>query len=964
MQDLAELKMQDVDVDANSEEAHKGPISLPSNEPQHVTIDFSDITSRYQDISPLGCGADALIFSAVDQQCRRRLAVKKVSLKKCHSSNLLKRLFREIRILRRLDHENVVRIYHTLVSARTRDFGSPLHLKNGSRQTSKLNTPSQPPLDAVYIGMELMDTDLQNVLQHRSLSPHYTRLFLYQLLRGLKYIHSANVLHRDITPSNVFLNIDTLMVKIGDFGVARVFDTDYDHTGHLSMTSTTTKYQAPELLLHPRHYSKAVDIWAAGCVFAEMLSGKPLFSGENASEQIDQILNSISVTEANWKSVAISVCKDNRCCPDPDAYGIRDNGGQPSLPLHDLLPNASPMAINLLRQMLTFDPEDRITATDALMHPYLSSYAQSGDEPSCGRPFRIEDELDDFTVSKYQELLRSDASNAPSLVSDESVIVETSTEDSTAAMRKPYSTDSCKNLLTLVQSSDPSNGSLHSGAVTMSESEARTMACDFDYGVQITDGSVNRERMCLDFLPIRSNSACFDPYKWDAPNSETRPINQAKATSEIAYHKTPNHDGNHSDHGYHSSYCSSNLSHGKLLPHSMWSFSSPDVSIDHERTVSIHRASTPDLGEAMSPGALDADELQSDSRNSPNLCSDDKVDHFEGSGRRRHKDDAPRHHQSYGHHHYHHHHHHHHHHGHHHHHKHHRHSSRHGNSSQQQQHSNSNEGDSSNTSSNTSSNGSSRCLQRRCVVNDTVPEAAEESAVGEVSKQEATLDSQFTQNDKEPTEFGAEKKSSKCSLRNKHDKSEKQVNTEKPKADTTADSGFQDVKSNNVYEAASDTQLVTKSSKSAHKSAKNGFLKFGSNPGASEYLDTSVSQVKVTGASRTRTRSDGSQIKRSERLVSTIQHGLNQFCFGLMKKSSSQSSDCSSGFCQPMKLIERIRTSSADRTILDQISESMTDKNLQIDPDIFEQFSCPPAKCSSGGEKPRNIPRNRVECPF
>ena len=80
MQDLAELKMQDVDVDANSEEAHKGPISLPSNEPQHVTIDFSDITSRYQDISPLGCGADALIFSAVDQQCRRRLAVKKVTL--------------------------------------------------------------------------------------------------------------------------------------------------------------------------------------------------------------------------------------------------------------------------------------------------------------------------------------------------------------------------------------------------------------------------------------------------------------------------------------------------------------------------------------------------------------------------------------------------------------------------------------------------------------------------------------------------------------------------------------------------------------------------------------------------------------------------------------------------------------------------------------------------------------------
>lgn len=125
-----------------------------------------------------------------------------------------------------------------------------------------------------------METDLYKLLKTQTLSNDHICYFLYQILRGLKYIHSANVLHRDLKPSNLLLNT-TCDLKICDFGLARVADPDHDHTGFLTEYVATRWYRAPEIMLNSKGYTKSIDIWSVGCILAEMISNKPIFPGKH-----------------------------------------------------------------------------------------------------------------------------------------------------------------------------------------------------------------------------------------------------------------------------------------------------------------------------------------------------------------------------------------------------------------------------------------------------------------------------------------------------------------------------------------------------------------------------------------------------------------------------------------------------------------------------------------------------------
>ncbi|VDL95959.1 unnamed protein product [Schistocephalus solidus] len=132
----------------------------------------------------------------------------------------------------------------------------------------------------VYIVQTLMDTDLCKLLKAQRLANDHICYFLYQILRGLKYIHSANVLHRDLKPSNLLINANCDL-KICDFGLARMNDPEHDHNGILTEYVATRWYRAPEIMLNSKGYTRSIDVWSVGCIFAEMFDSRPLFPGKH-----------------------------------------------------------------------------------------------------------------------------------------------------------------------------------------------------------------------------------------------------------------------------------------------------------------------------------------------------------------------------------------------------------------------------------------------------------------------------------------------------------------------------------------------------------------------------------------------------------------------------------------------------------------------------------------------------------
>ena len=188
---------------------------------------------QYTPVKPIGKGAYGVVCSARNSETDERIAIKKIG---SAFDNLIdaKRTLREIKLLRHLRHENIIQI---------KDIFAP-----ASRTT----------YNDVYIVYELMDTDLHQIIRSsQPLSDDHCQYFIYQVLRGLKYIHSANVLHRDLKPSNLLLNANCDL-KICDFGLART------NTEKEFMTEyvVTRWYRAPELLLSCSEYTAAIDIWS------------------------------------------------------------------------------------------------------------------------------------------------------------------------------------------------------------------------------------------------------------------------------------------------------------------------------------------------------------------------------------------------------------------------------------------------------------------------------------------------------------------------------------------------------------------------------------------------------------------------------------------------------------------------------------------------------------------------------
>ena len=173
-----------------------------------------DLGSRFSNVQVIGYGSSGLVMAADDKKSKKRVAVKRMSYSELKSA---KRALREIRLMKRLSHDNVVKIEDILGA-------------NCASLNQRQSTSPQVNSKQICIVEELMDADLHQLIRAGLLTPTYARLFLYQMLRGLKYIHSANVIHRDLKPSNILINCQQLTLKISDFGQCRVLDPAYDHS--------------------------------------------------------------------------------------------------------------------------------------------------------------------------------------------------------------------------------------------------------------------------------------------------------------------------------------------------------------------------------------------------------------------------------------------------------------------------------------------------------------------------------------------------------------------------------------------------------------------------------------------------------------------------------------------------------------------------------------------------------------
>ncbi|KAK6935972.1 Protein kinase domain [Dillenia turbinata] len=327
-----------------------------------------EVSSKYvPPIRPVGRGAYGIVCCAMNSETKEEVAIKRIG--KAFDNRIdAKRTLREIKLLCHMDHDNIIKI---------KDIIRP---------------PNKEKFEDVYIVYELMDTDMHQIIRSsQPLTNDHCQYFLYQLLRGLKYVHSANVLHRDLKPSNLLLNANCDL-KICDFGLARTTS----ETDFMTEYVVTRWYRAPELLLNCSEYTAAIDIWSVGCILMEIMLREPLFPGKDYVQQLGLIMQLLGSPE------------------DSDLGFLRSDNARkyvkqlPHFPKQSFkgkFPKMSPEAIDLAEKMLVFDPRKRITVEEALNHPFLSSLHEINVEPVCPSPFVFDFEQAALTEEDIKELI-------------------------------------------------------------------------------------------------------------------------------------------------------------------------------------------------------------------------------------------------------------------------------------------------------------------------------------------------------------------------------------------------------------------------------------------------------------------------------------------------------------------------------------------------------------------------------
>ncbi|KAK3940392.1 kinase-like domain-containing protein [Diplogelasinospora grovesii] len=285
--------------------------------------------NSFQQLEKLGEGTYATVFKGRNRQTGELVALKEIHLDS--EEGTPSTAIREISLMKELKHENIVALHDVI------------HTEN-----------------KLMLVFEYMDGDLKKYMDTQgdrgALKPMVIKSFMYQLLKGIDFCHKNRVLHRDLKPQNLLINSKGAL-KLGDFGLARAFGIPVNT---FSNEVVTLWYRAPDVLLGSRTYNTSIDIWSAGCIMAEMYSGRPLFPGTTNEDQIIRIFRIMGTpTERTW--------------PGLSQFPEYKTTWQTYLtqPLASILPQIDPTGIDLLQRMLQLRPELRISAHDALLHPWF-----------------------------------------------------------------------------------------------------------------------------------------------------------------------------------------------------------------------------------------------------------------------------------------------------------------------------------------------------------------------------------------------------------------------------------------------------------------------------------------------------------------------------------------------------------------------------------------------------------------
>jgi len=289
---------------------------------------------KYHKLEKLGEGTYGVVYKAKDKITGDIVALKKIRLE-LEEEGVPSTSIREICVLKELNHPNIVKLLDVVSTA-----------------------------DKLHLVFEFLDRDLKKYIDSvPQVHPNLIKSYMYQLILGMNYCHSRRVLHRDLKPQNLLIDKEGVL-KIADLGLARTFTIPIRQYTH---EVVTLWYRAPEVLLGGKLYSTALDMWSVGCIFAELINNRPLFPGDSEIDELFHIFRALGTpNNESWNGVS-----------DFPNYQTTFPSWKPR-PSQELVPKCNdPLAVDLLEQLLQYEPSTRISAKRALLHPYFADIDKS-----------------------------------------------------------------------------------------------------------------------------------------------------------------------------------------------------------------------------------------------------------------------------------------------------------------------------------------------------------------------------------------------------------------------------------------------------------------------------------------------------------------------------------------------------------------------------------------------------------